>query len=235
MIGVVMSSWGRELIAMRCLKSLLKTEADMRIVVIDHEPEHKLAKLLLPIKPIHCVVAFDRNMGKGYGQNLGRAILREACEYHELTEPDYYLFLDDDVVFREGWLDIGMTLMKKYHEDYHMLSFYRGGSDHNHMTCEIADGDAQRYRFGVVNSSQGICWLIPKKTAKEIGDIMTWRPISGIDTDLIKKLGTVHLAIDGLVRHMGFGHSTHRGELHSWDKQKAWDDKIEAQYGHIDG
>ena len=232
MIGAIITSWKRPGIAERCIKSLLATTHNVRIVVVDTDPSSMLTETLRSYK-IHCIVAFRDNMGKGYGQNVGRAILRTECEHLSLKEPEYYLFIDDDVVFREGWLDIGLKLLQKY--NYPMLSFYRGGSDHHHFKTEIQDDDAKGYSFGVVHQTAGVCWLLKQSTAREIGDITTVRPISGIDKDLSKKLNSPYLAIDGLIEHIGFGHSTHRGELYSWDKQKAWDDKIREKYGQIDG
>jgi len=113
------------------------------------------------------------------------------------------------------------------------MSFYQGGSP-KHQTCsQLVDDFEEGHPLLVVNSCQGICWMMDKKTAEVIGSVTTYKPISGIDWYVIKKFAQKILVLEGYVEHIGFGHSTHRGELQSWDTIKRHDDMLKEKYGTI--
>jgi len=237
MIGAIVSNYGRFELAERCIKSFLKTteDIDVRLVVVttgipDYEENTELD---IPEDKIFCHAKFSQSMGKGYSQNVGRTILQEKCKYLNIEEPDYYVYFDNDVIFREDWLQTGLDAYREYSFKYPVLSFYQGGSG-PHRTCsQLVDNYKNGHPLLVVNSCQGICWLMNKDVAEVIGKVTTVKPISGIDWYVIRKLAKQMLVLEGYVEHIGFGHSTHRGELQSWDTQKSHDDMLREKYGTV--
>jgi len=260
MIGAVITDYARPDLAIRSINSFLKTTKDVnvRLVVVDlgkikdiprnrplndfnieanMERNTKRYADLVAKGDIHCVISIDRNMGKSYCCNIGATMLREECKCEGMSAPDYYLFADNDMLYRDGWLKLGLEMYNKYRDTFPIMSFHNNGAPDHQPIRYINDKAVAPFRLSANPSTPGFVYLMDEEFFKQIGKFPTKKQMGDDDYHVIhvvQGLKKEFLLLEGVAEHIGFGRSAWRLEKSSWDCHDRYNKELKKQYGPIE-
>ncbi|GAF96525.1 unnamed protein product, partial [marine sediment metagenome] len=161
-------------------------------VITDHR--HKIDNLVL----------LNKNMGKPYALNLGVSIVNETDVVMEHTSPKYYLFCDNDLSFKTGWIDVMLSTYEEHEEGMNLCAL-SGVRWPRHQLClkQGATRQINEYRF-----PPGCCLLMSADSHDKVGKWDTKKLIMCVDTNYLRRathLGYKHGSVhpDSVIDHTG--------------------------------
>ena len=187
MIAIIIVSYGRSELMEKTLKSLITNGLDksqMTLTIIDNgSQQHTIDVLIKYHKYIDNLVLLNENKGKPYAWNLGARIVQEKCIVKNLKLPQYFLFCDNDILFKENW-NIKLCTAYKEYKDLPLCGL-SGMVWPTHMFTELKNNAIAK--INIVRFPPGCCILMSVEAFKANGDWDTNKLIRTVDTSYFRK------------------------------------------------
>ena len=213
-IALILVSFGRCELLKQTLSSLLATEEGHRasITVIDNGSQpHVVDALVSNKKNIDNLILLNDNRGKPYAWNLGVQIVNERCLALERFLPEYYLFCDSDLIFKEGWLD---RLLETYdcHRDL-PLGILSGFAHIKHQLNICSNPLYPNNDINIAPFPAGCCMFMHRSVYEKVGKFDDSRLIRTVDTSYYRRAHTAGYVTacvhpDSVIEHTGWHERT---------------------------
>ena len=164
MINIVMTVRNRYENTIRCIESLVGTNGDWTLTIVDDcSTDTRLLDYLACLPSDFHIIHNTENLGVGGSKNRGVAE-SEA----RFGRGDYLYLSDNDVIFTDGWMD---KLVEAYEFAYQGKFLLIGGYSHPY------NGTNAEYHFGKMsihekNAVDGLSWLLTWDTWDKYGKLM---------------------------------------------------------------
>jgi glycosyltransferase involved in cell wall biosynthesis len=148
----------------KCLNSVIETTKHLpvEIIVVDNGGNLEDGQFLLGLvqeKKIQHYVRNSENLYFGWGRNLG----------YQISSGNYLVFSDNDIEYKEGWLDKGLAILKANPD--RKIAFTPLRTDRQHRQEKYWRGElefeSEKYLLNLKAGSNS--WLIRRKDFEEIG------------------------------------------------------------------
>ena len=206
-IAIIIVSFGRCELLKQTLSSLIATYDRDRasITVIDNGSQLHVIDALVSFRQyIDNIVLLNANRGKPYAWNLGVKIVNERCLALSLKRPDYFLFCDSDLSFKDGWLD---TLLATYEAHKDLPLGVLSGYAHSRHNFNVKTN--LQHSINIQTFPAGCCMFMRRSIYEKIGVFDDAKLIRTIDTSYyarLKEAGYKNASVhpDSVIEHTGW-------------------------------
>lgn len=166
-ISIIFVHWGqndfRSETMMKSLESLIETTKHLpcEIIVIDNGQSFSDSQYLLDLvqnKKIQHYMRNSENLYFGWGRNMG----------YEISSGEYLVFTDNDILYKEGWLDKCLKLLKAF-PDNKFVTPLRTDRQHrtNRHWVEWLELDGERFPTNLRAGSNS--WVMKREDFIKVG------------------------------------------------------------------
>ena len=183
LVECVIVAYGRLGLLRRTIETFAATrDGRARLTVVDNGSLADVRSFLADsVEPPDSLVLLGDNLGKPHGWNL----VAHAVTHRPLkrAEPKHLLFLDSDVEFGGGWLDVLVETWEDHARDG--LGCLSGFASHRELKAIAASG---RRPYKPLRFPAGCCMFTTPAIWRDVGPSDQTRLIRGVDTDYHRRL-----------------------------------------------
>ena len=167
-ISIIITHWSqnefRSETMRKCLNSVIETTKHLpvEIIVVDNGDNLEDSQGLLGWvhnKKIHHYIRNSENLYFGWARNLG----------YQISSGNYLVFSDNDIEYKEGWLDKGLKILKAFPDKKIAFTPLKTDRQHRHADYWRGELELEGEKFLLNIRAGSNSWLIRRKDFEEIG------------------------------------------------------------------
>lgn len=189
-VAIVLVSWGRLALLQTTLTSLFATTNpdEVSVTVVDNGSKQDVIDYLISRRnQIDNLVLLNKNKGKPYALNIGATTALHDCIALNLAPPEFFLFCDSDLFFRNNWLSKMVTSYK----EHRILTGDKplgGLSGYVHAPHQLTLHKGKTTEVNEIKFCAGCCLMMSKDVFLKNGPWDTRRLIRTVDTRYLRNL-----------------------------------------------
>lgn len=186
-ISIILTHWSqnefRSETMKKCLNSLIETTKHLpvEIIVVDNGGDWESSEWLFRNKAIQHYVRNTENLYFGWGRNIG----------YEISSGDYLVFSDNDIEYKQGWLDKGLAILKANPDKKIAYTPLRTDRQHRHHLYWRGELKFEGEKLLLNTRAGSNSWLIRRKDFEEIGKFINHKVAGSIWQDNFVNKGYV--------------------------------------------